>query len=79
VLARAGAGHALRRSADAFEIDVPGPDDQTSWDRLTLERGGVALADELLSYGADVYVESPDALREAMVGRLAAVLDGTAS
>jgi hypothetical protein len=29
--------------------------------------------------GADVYVESPDALREAMVGRLAAVLDGTAS
>jgi proteasome accessory factor B len=58
---------------------VPGPDDQTSWDRLTLERGGVALADELLSYGADVYVESPDALREAMVGRLAAVLDGTAS
>ena len=51
----------------------------TTWDRLTLERGGVALADELLSYGADVYVEAPAALREAMVGRLAAVLDGSAS
>ncbi|HEU5456497.1 MAG TPA: WYL domain-containing protein [Nocardioides sp.] len=79
VLVRAGTGHALRRSADAVEADVAGPDDVTTWDRLTLERGGVALADELLSYGADVYVESPAALREAMVGRLAAVLDGAAS
>ena len=79
VLVRSGTGHALRRSADAVEADVAGPDDVTPWDRLTLERGGVALADELLSYGADVYVESPAALREAMVGRLAAVLDGAAS
>ena len=79
VLARADAGHALRRGADAIETGVPGPDDRTSWDRLTLQRGGVALADELLSYGADVYVESPEELREAIVGRLAAVLDGAAS
>ena len=79
ILARAGTGHALRRSADRVETDVAGPDDVTTWDRLTLERGGVALADELLSYGADVYVEAPAALREAMVGRLAAVLDGSAS
>jgi proteasome accessory factor B len=79
ILARVGTGHALRRSADSVETDVAGPDDVTTWDRLTLERGGVALADELLSYGADVYVEAPAALRETMVGRLAAVLDGSAS
>ncbi|MFL6002776.1 MAG: helix-turn-helix transcriptional regulator [Nocardioides sp.] len=74
VLARGGTGHALRRSAASVESDVAGPDDVTTWDRLTLERGGVALADELLSYGADVYVESPDALRDVVVERLAAVV-----
>jgi proteasome accessory factor B len=78
VLARGRTGHALRRSAAKVETDVSGPDEETTWDRLTLERGGVALADELLSYGSDVFVESPAALREAMVDRLAAVL-GTAS
>jgi proteasome accessory factor B len=79
VLARGGTGHALRRSAATVESDVEGPDDTTTWDRLTLERGGVALADELLSYGADVYVESPAALREIVVERLAAVIDRAAS
>jgi proteasome accessory factor B len=79
VLARGGTGHALRRSAASVETDVAGPDDATTWDRLTLERGGVALAEELLSYGADVYVESPDALRDTMVDRLAAVIDKAAS
>ena len=74
VLARGGTGHALRRSAASVETDVPGPDEATTWDRLTLERGGVALAEELLSYGADVYVESPDALRDLVVDRLAAVV-----
>jgi proteasome accessory factor B len=76
VLARGGTGHALRRSAASVEADVAGPDEATTWDRLTLERGGVALADELLSYGADVYVESPAALRDVMVDRLAAVIEG---
>ena len=76
VLARGGTGHALRRGAASVETDVAGPDDATTWDRLTLERGGVALADELLSYGAEVYVESPDALRDVMVDRLAAVIKG---
>jgi len=79
VLARGGTGHALRRSAASVETDVAGPDDATTWDRLTLERGGVALADELLSYGADVYVESPDALRDVVIHRLAAVVDKAAS
>jgi proteasome accessory factor B len=79
VLARGGTGHALRRSSASVETDVAGPDDATTWDRLTLERGGVALADELLSYGADVYVESPDALRDVVVDRLAAVVAEAAS
>jgi proteasome accessory factor B len=79
VLVRGGAGHALRRSAARVETDVAGPDDATTWDRLTLERGGEALADELLSYGADVYVESPAALRETVIGRLAAVVERAAS
>jgi proteasome accessory factor B len=79
VLVRAGAGHSLRRSAGTIETDVAGPDAATTWDRLTLERGGVALAEELLSYGADVYVEAPVALRETMLERLAAVVERSAS
>ena len=79
VLVRAGAGHSLRRSAGTIETDVAGPDTATTWDRLTLERGGVALAEELLSYGADVYVEAPVALRETMLERLAAVVERSAS
>jgi proteasome accessory factor B len=79
VLVRGGAGHSLRRSAGTIETDVAGPDAATTWDRLTLERGGVALAEELLSYGADVYVEAPVALRETMLERLAAVVERSAS
>jgi proteasome accessory factor B len=37
------------------------------------------LADELLSYGADVYVESPDELRRVVVDRLRAVVAGGGS
>ena len=79
ILVRGGAGHALRRSAAKVETDVTGPDDATTWDRLVLERGGEALADELLSYGADVCVEAPAALRQAVVQRLAAVVERSAS
>ena len=75
VLVRAGAGHGLRRSADATEPGVPGPDSATTWDRIRLDRGGMDLADELLTYGADVYVESPAALRDAVVRRLRTVLE----
>ncbi|MGH3362290.1 MAG: WYL domain-containing protein, partial [Nocardioides sp.] len=74
LLVREGAGHPLRRSAATTETGVPGPDEETAWDRLVLTRGGVELADEVLSYGPGVYVESPQELRDVVVGRLTAVV-----
>jgi proteasome accessory factor B len=53
---------------------VDGPDTGSTWDRLVLERGSVGLADEVLGYGADVYVEEPAALRESVVRRLRAAV-----
>ncbi len=78
VLVRQDAGGGLRRAAASVETDVPGPDAASRWDRLELPRGGLALADELLAYGADVYVESPPALRARVVERLSAVVGGGA-
>ena len=46
VLVREGAGAVLRRAASTIAVGVVGPDDATSWDRVTLPGG--ALADELL-------------------------------
>ena len=66
VLVRQDTAGGLRRAAASAETDVPGPDDATRWDRLVLPRGGMALADELLGHGSDVYVESP---RRAAQGR----------
>ncbi len=60
VLVRAGSGLALRRDAESVEPGVAGPDDRTGWDRVVINRGGPGAADELLGYGADVYVEEPD-------------------
>ena len=41
------------------------------WDTLHLGFWAVdALADDLVSYGADVVVESPPAVREAVIARL---------
>ena len=74
VLVRAAAGAALRRSADSVETGVTGPDAATSWDRLVLSRSDRAAVDELLSYGADVYVESPASLRDQVVSRLTAAV-----
>jgi proteasome accessory factor B len=76
VLVRRGTGHGLRRAASRVEADVPGPDTATPWDRLVLERGGMDLADEVLSYGADACVEAPERLRAAVVARLSAVVGG---
>jgi proteasome accessory factor B len=75
VLVRHDAGGGLRRAAATAESGVPGPDGTSAWDRLLLQRGGLALADELMSYGADVYVESPDELRKTVVDRLTAALE----
>ena len=74
LLVRKGAGHTLRRGADHLEEGVPGPDTESTWDRLVLERGSMGLADEVLGYGADVYVEEPALLRERVVRRLRTAL-----
>ena len=73
VLARAGTGLPLRRDADEIQTAVVGPDDRTQWDRLVLTRGTVGMADEILGYGSDLYVEEPAVLRERVVARLSAV------
>lgn len=78
LLVRRGAGTALRRDAVSVEADVAGPDDRTAWDRVRLGRSGSSVADELLGYGADVYVEGPGELRDLVVARLRAAV-GTAS
>jgi len=77
LLVRAGAGLALRREAESVEDDARGPDDRTGWDRLVLTRRSDA-ADELLGYGADVYVEEPAELRAEVVRRLTAVVERSA-
>jgi proteasome accessory factor B len=79
VLVRSGAGLVLRRNAESIETDVAGPDDRTCWDRLVVSRSGLGLADELLGYGDDLYVEEPAELRETVIARLRSVLDGGAA
>ena len=60
----------------SVEADVPGPDTATAWDRVRISRGGTGVADEVLGYGAAVYVESPAELRAEVVERLRAVVAG---
>ena len=79
VLVRQDTAGGLRRAAASAETDVPGPDTASRWDRLVLPRGGMALADELLGHGSDVYVESPPELRKVVVARLRAVVEGGAA
>ncbi|HYF72327.1 MAG TPA: WYL domain-containing protein [Nocardioides sp.] len=74
LLVREGSGLALRRDAETVETGVPGPDERTSWDRVVVSRGGPGVADEVLGYGPDVYVEEPASLRDEVVGRLRAVV-----
>ncbi|MGH3355724.1 MAG: helix-turn-helix transcriptional regulator [Nocardioidaceae bacterium] len=62
---RTGSGFALRRSATAVEALDDG------WDRLVLPFAGVdAMAEIVSSHGADVVVERPGELRDAVVARL---------
>ena len=79
VLVRTGAGLALRRDAETIQVGVAGPDDRTGWDRLVVSRSGLGLVDDLLGYGDDLYVEEPADLRETVIARLRAVLDGGAA
>ena len=74
LLVREGSGLALRRDAESVELGVRGPDERTDWDRVVITRGGTGVADEVLGYGPDVYVEEPESLRDAVVQRLRAVV-----
>ena len=74
---REDAGLALRRDASSVEEAVVGPDGGAGWDRLVLTRRSDA-ADELLGYGADVYVEEPAELRAEVVRRLTDVVERSA-
>ena len=55
-------------------ITGAGPDGTTSWDRLVLTRGAVGLADEVLSHGANAFVEEPETLAAQVVAALDDVL-----
>ncbi len=74
LLVRTGSGLALRRDAESVETGVAGPDERTGWDRLAVTRSGPGVADEVLGYGPDVYVEEPESLRDEVVRRLRAVV-----
>jgi proteasome accessory factor B len=76
LLVRTGAGHTLRRRAEQIEQLAPGergPDDGV-WERLHLQSPPFDLAEEVLAHGSDAYVESPPALRQAVIERLEGVL-----
>ena len=72
VLARKGSAALLRRRATDVVEDVPGPDDQTPWDRLTVTTYAVdELAEDVLSHLGDVVALEPADLRDRVVSRLA--------
>jgi proteasome accessory factor B len=70
---RSGTGVGLRRRAES----VTPIDGRAGWDLIVLEGPVHELADEVLTYGADVVVEGPPALRDEVVTRLRAVAGGT--
>jgi proteasome accessory factor B len=74
LLVRQRAGLGLRRQATRVEAAVAGPDGTRGWDRVTVTGDQSTLADEVLTYGDRVVVESPAALRDVVVARLAAVV-----
>ena len=66
LLVREGAAYGLRRQASAIEDDAP-----MGWDRFEVAYGRTdGMAEEVLGYGADVVVESPEDLRTMVVDRL---------
>ncbi|HEY0642817.1 MAG TPA: WYL domain-containing protein, partial [Nocardioides sp.] len=67
---RQGTGVGLRRRADS----ATPLDERPGWDVLVVEGPVPELADEVLTYGADVVVEGPPALRDEVVARLRAVV-----
>ncbi|MDF9717405.1 WYL domain-containing protein [Nocardioides sp. ChNu-153] len=75
LLVRPGTGFALRRDAVEVTPGVPGPDGAT-WDRVRLEGSGPSVVEAVLEHGPDVVVEEPARLRDEVVRRLEALLDG---
>jgi proteasome accessory factor B len=66
VLARHGAAQGMRRHAAAVQEDAP-----DGWDALEVRYAATdAFADEVLGYGADVVVLSPEDVRASVVRRL---------
>jgi len=70
VLLRPGTGVGLRRLAEAVTLDSAG----SGWDVVVVDGPTQQLADEILTYGPDAVVQSPQALREEIVERLRAVV-----
>jgi proteasome accessory factor B len=63
---RPGAALGLRRQAEST-----GRAEESGWESLVVPYGRTdAMADEVLGYGADVVVDGPEALREAVRARL---------
>ena len=74
LLVRQGSALGLRRSAgpSARAAEDSGP--PSGWDRIEVSYGrSEALVDEVLGYGEDVVVESPEELRSNVVARIRAV------
>jgi proteasome accessory factor B len=66
LLVREGAAYGLRRQATSLEGEAP-----VGWDRFEVAYGRTeGMAEEVLGYGADVVVESPEDLRSMVVDRL---------
>ncbi|MGN0063820.1 MAG: helix-turn-helix transcriptional regulator [Nocardioides sp.] len=69
-LVRAGTAQGLRRHAHTVESGVSGPTDEVVWDRVVVQLSEYDAANEALAHGPDVVVESPAAVRDAVVARL---------
>lgn len=84
LLVRSGTGVGLRRRAESVtpaespDSTGTGNDAGPTWDRLVVEAQERQLADDVLTYGADVIVLGPDSLRESVVARLRAVVGESA-
>jgi proteasome accessory factor B len=71
LLVRTGSAALLRRRAGAVDEGVSGPDDRTSWDRITLTTDAVDdLAGDVLAHLGDVLAVEPASLRDRVVARL---------
>ncbi|MCY7399613.1 MAG: WYL domain-containing protein, partial [Nocardioides sp.] len=74
VLLRPATGVGLRRLAESVTPDPDG----SGWDVVVVDGPTHQLAAEILTYGPDAVVQSPQALREEIVERLRAVVGALA-